>query len=91
MLNKAELEKSLKADKSQFEPYGDEHVMCYSYIVRVNKQGDVSEIRFSSADNTWIIDEIEKSLKQIKYEVAIKDNMPTDCIYFVQHKFYLTE
>jgi antitoxin component YwqK of YwqJK toxin-antitoxin module len=91
IINKVELENMLKADKSQFEQYGDDHIMCYSYTVRVNEQGSVIEIHFSSADNMWIAEDIENSLKKLKYTIALKDNKPTECIYFVQHKFYLTE
>lgn len=91
LLNKDELEKAFKADKSLFEPYGDDHILGYSYTVKTDKQGNVAEIHFSSADNMWIAEDIEKSLKKLKYEVAYKNNEPTECIFFVQHKLNLTD
>lgn len=91
LLNKDDLEKLFKADKSLFEPYGDEHVLCYSYIVKTDKHGNVSEIRFSSADNMLIEVDIKKSLGKLKYEVAYKSNEPIECIFFVLHKLYLTD
>jgi antitoxin component YwqK of YwqJK toxin-antitoxin module len=91
LLNQEQLEKVFKADKSLFEPYGDDHILGYSYTVRTDKQGNVTEVHFSSADNMQIADDIEKSLKKLKYEIAYKNNEPTGCIFFVQHKLNLTE
>lgn len=87
VLNKEKLEKSLKADVSQFAEYNDEHVMNYSYTVKVDREGNLIKIRFSSADNLWIVEEIEESLKKFKYEVALKDGKPIECVYFVQINF----
>ena len=39
----------------------------------------------------WIAEDIEKSLKKLKYEVAYKNNEPTECTFFVQHKLFLTD
>lgn len=91
ILNKKEREMALKADVSQFEAYGDDHIMNYSYTARVDRFGNVSEIHFSSASNMWIAESIEESLRKLKYEIALKDNKPIECVYFVQHQFYLTE
>jgi len=91
LLNKEELEKAFKAAKSLFEPYGDDHILGYSYTVKTDKQGKVTEVHFSSADNMWIAEDIEKSLKKLKYEVAFKNKEPTGCVFFVQHKLNLTD
>lgn len=91
LLNREELEKAFKADQSLFEPYEDDHILGYSYIVNVDKQGNVTEVHFSSADNMWIAADIEQSLRKFKYEVALKNGEPVECIYFVQHKLSLTE
>ena len=90
-MNKEELEKVFKADKSLFAPYGDDHILGYSYIVKTDKQGNVVEVRFSSADNMQIADQIENSLRKFKYEIAYKNNEATGCIFFVQHQLNLTE
>lgn len=91
LLNKNELETAFKADKSMFEPYGDDYVLGYSYTVTADKQGNVRDIHFSSADNMWIAEDVERSLMKLKFEIAYKNNEPAECIFFVQHKFNLTE
>ena len=46
LLNKEELEKVFKADKSLFAPYGDDHILGYSYIVQIADQIENSLRKF---------------------------------------------
>jgi antitoxin component YwqK of YwqJK toxin-antitoxin module len=91
LINKQILETALKANPSLFEPYDDDYVMGYSYTVRADEQGNVTNFKFWSASNGWLKGDIEQSLLQLKYEVALKDNQPVACIYAVQYNLYLTE
>lgn len=91
LLNKVELEKLFKANISLFEPYGDDYILSCAYTVKTDKQGNVAELHFSSADNMFIAELIEKSLRKFKFEIAYINNEPTECIYFVQSRLNLTE
>ena len=91
LLNKAEQEAAVKADKSLIEPYGQERVVCYSYKVTTDKQGNVKDFRFLVADNFWIGEEVEKSIRKLKFEIAYRNDQPVDCIYIVQYKFQMVE
>lgn len=89
--NNLELADNFKAEVSMFEPYGDDHTIGYSYIVYVNEDGKVIEVKFSSADNMWISEQVETNLKKMEFEIAKKNGKAIESIHFVQHKFNLTE
>lgn len=90
-INDLELANKFSAEVSVFKPYGDDHVMNYSYDVFVDKQGNVTEVKFALADNMWISEKVESNLKNLKFEIATKDGKAIKSIYYVKHKFFLVE
>lgn len=90
-INDKELAANFKAEVSMFEGYGDDHIMKYSYDVFVDKQGNVTKVKFAVADNMWISEQVESNLKKLKFEIAIKDGKPIESIHYVKHQFMLVE
>ena len=90
-INDIELAANFKAEVSMFEAYGDDHIMNYSYDVFVDKQGNVTKVKFAIADNMWISEQVESNLKKLKFEIATKDGKPIESIHYVKHKFSLTD
>jgi len=91
LLNLSNLEKNITAKISQIKPYGDDHSLNYSYRVYVNKEGDVDDVKLWAADNGAMREEIEKNLFRMKFEIALKDNIPIRSMHFVRHQFHLIE
>ncbi|RYE56778.1 MAG: DUF4375 domain-containing protein [Sphingobacteriales bacterium] len=92
LLNREDLEKSFKADKSLFGAYSDqEQIITYSYIVTTDANGNVTDLKFASADNMWIAKDVEKSMSRLKYGIAYRNTLPTACIFHVMYKLKLTD
>ncbi|WP_178988265.1 DMP19 family protein [Winogradskyella schleiferi] len=89
--NATELANNFIAEVSMFEPYGDDYVIQYSYVVFVDKKGNVNEVKFSIADNMWISEQVESNLKKMKFEIATMDGKVVESIHYVKHKFFLVD
>jgi antitoxin component YwqK of YwqJK toxin-antitoxin module len=89
--NKEELEKSLKVDKLHILSYSEEHVCSYSLFVRVDKEGNVMDVKSGVASNLWLKEEIEKTTQKLKFEVAYSAGSPTEAIYQVTFNYYLVD
>lgn len=89
--NHLELAIKFKAEISIFQAYGDDKTISYGYNVFVNEKGSVDDITFAIADNMWLDKEVKASIREIKFEPALKDGNPIKSIHYVRYKLKLTE
>ncbi|WP_115460758.1 energy transducer TonB [Winogradskyella aurantiaca] len=88
IVNLQELEKLITINETDFDLYDrDDFVITYSYIVHADQQGNVESIDLSAASNLWSKDHVESAARQLKFQVALKDGKPIDCVYFVWFNF----
>lgn len=90
-LNVEALENNINAEVSILKAYHDDYILIYSYVLNVNIQGIVTHIEMSVSANMRMVEDIEANLKQLKFEVALKDEKPVESIYVVECQFKLVD
>ena len=89
LINSNKLEALFEVEPSLIQSYHDDFILTYSYRVFVNKSGHVVNARLVGADNGWILDQLEASVKQLQFKPARRSGKKVPCIYLVDYKFDL--
>lgn len=90
-VNATQIADKFEAGVSVFNAYGDDYTLSASCIVWVDKVGKVKKVKMTGGENLLITNQIETNLKDLEFEVAMKDGKAIESIHFVQHQFILIE
>jgi antitoxin component YwqK of YwqJK toxin-antitoxin module len=90
-LNIEALKNNIKPEVSILEAYHDDYILIYSYVLNVNMHGIVTHVKLFVSGNMQMAESIEASLKQLKFEVALKDEKPVESIHVLECQFKLVD
>lgn len=88
-INNSEVISLLKVESSLIEGYPKNHTITYSYLVSVNKKGELTEADFRGGDNMAITEDVNENIKHLKFKPGLRDNNPVDSNTIVRYKFKL--
>lgn len=90
-LNKKEEEKKFKVSVSVFDGYSQDKELSYTYLVSIDTKGNPTKLDFLVADNGFLTDEVEKSIKRLKFKPAIKKNEIVNSYLIIAYKVKLAQ
>ncbi|GJM62661.1 SMI1/KNR4 family protein [Persicobacter diffluens] len=86
-INNSEVIKLLKVESTLFEGYPEDYTISYSYLVSVDKFGEIIDADFLGGDNMRITDDVNENIKNLKFEAGTRNNIPVDSYTIVRYNF----
>ncbi|WP_405415513.1 DUF4375 domain-containing protein [Maribacter sp. Asnod1-A12] len=90
ILNKTALEGSFKASVSLFDNYPQDYELSYNYFVSINEEGHTTNSDFLMASNGFLREEVESSIRKMKFKPALKNGTAINSYIIVHFKLRLS-
>lgn len=88
-INSPEVAKLLSVKHSVFEGYPEDYTITYSYLVSIDKNGEIINPDFQGGDDMSIINDINDNIKLLKFRPGVRNKVPVDSYTIVRYKLKL--